>query len=108
MKDIGQARGAEEAANMIEHCCSFTVRDWVQAVMAMCVWGRESTGPWLGSLEALGGGLHQHLGNAHVLNRERGVADKTHRSEVCNLWESCQSLCKFLTIDCEQGTQQSR
>lgn len=54
MKDIGQALGAEEVANMIEHCCSFTVRDGVQAVLAMCVWRREGTGPWLGSLEALG------------------------------------------------------
>lgn len=53
MEDIGQALGAEEAANMIEHCCSFTVSDGVQAVLAMCVQGREDTEPWLGSLEAL-------------------------------------------------------
>lgn len=53
MEDIGQALGAEETANMIEHCCSFTVRDGAQAVLAH-VWGREDTEPWLGSLEALG------------------------------------------------------
>lgn len=69
MKDIGQALGAEEVANMIEHCCSFTVRDGVQAVLAMCVWRR---GHWtmVRLSRSLGGGLHQHLGNAHVLNRE--------------------------------------
>lgn len=53
MEDIGQALGAEETANMIEHCCSFMVRDGAQAVLAH-VWGREDTEPWLGSLEALG------------------------------------------------------
>ena len=45
MEDIGQALGAEEAANMIEHCCSFMVNDGAQAVLAMCVWGREDTEP---------------------------------------------------------------
>lgn len=53
MEDIGQALGAEEAANMIEHCCSFTVSDGAQAVLAMCVWGRKDTEP-LDSLKALG------------------------------------------------------
>lgn len=57
---------------------------------------------------SLGGSLHQHFGNTYVLNREVGVTDKTTKSEVRKLWESCQSRCELLMIDCEQETQQSR